>query len=90
MKKIHVDLMPTYIGLFVWHLRCLYELKIVNPFWFVYPLPQDPHARVWAVIGLYVIGLIYYVWHKTKERFLVVPLYVFVSTIYLIIFNFYK
>jgi hypothetical protein len=90
MKKIHIKLIPAYIGLFVWHLRCLYELKIVNPLWFIFPLPKDPYVRVWSIIGIYLFILINYIWYKYNDKpegFIIVPLYLAVSVIYLAIFK---
>lgn len=46
---------PLILMVFIWHLKCIYELSIVNPFWFVWPLPTDPKERIARVSAIYLI-----------------------------------
>ena len=52
---MNIRFYPLILMVFIWHLKCIYELSIVNPFWFVWPLPTDPKERLCRVIAIYLL-----------------------------------
>ena len=55
---------PLLLAAFVWHLRCFYELQIVNPIWWAWPLPIDGSQRVCRIIAIYLFIAANYVYYK--------------------------
>ena len=69
---------PLLLAAFVCHLRCFYELQIVNPIWWAWPLPIDGSQRVCRIIAIYIFIAAYYFYYKlinttgdSKDNYLV-------------------
>jgi hypothetical protein len=63
---------PLALMLFIWHLKCFYELAIISPLWFIWPLPTNPENRVERIICIYIliaINIIYQLWAGNNEKY---------------------
>lgn len=79
LKVNHIRLIPLYVSIIIWHLKCIYEGAIVHPFWWVLKIPADPQMRLchFIAIELLLVLLVCYQLALTKWYEGYFPLFTF-------------
>ena len=64
MKK----LIPLFVFLFIYHLKCIYELQFVNPFWWFQPFFESKSNRIQIMIAIWIYSIGLYCFYRLKDK----------------------